>query len=167
LGYITETDVLQAQSSKAYVLGFNSYATPEAEELARTKEVTVKSFEIIYDYLDFVAKEAAKKLNPEIIRKETGRLKLLKIFRSEKDHIIAGAKVVSGEIFNKTKVDHYKNKKRIGQGTIDELQSGKEEVNQVVEGQEAGLKITGLRDPQPGDELVNFQEETKEKTIEL
>lgn len=167
LGYITETDVLQAQACEAYVLGFNSYATPEAEELARTKGVIVKSFDIIYDYLDFVAKEAAKKLSPEVTKKETGRLKVLKIFRTEKNHVIVGVKVVSGEVFNKTKIEHYKNKQRMGQGTIDELQSGKEQVNQVVEGQEAGLKITGLHDPQPGDELVNFQEETKEKKIKL
>jgi len=167
LGYITETDILNAKTSQAYVLGFNSYPTPEAQELARTKEVTTKSFEIIYDYLDFVAQEASKKLSPEVIRHELGRFKLIKIFRQEKDFVIAGGKVLTGEILDKSKVDIYRGKQKLGTGQIDELQAGKEPVNQVVEGQEAGLKLIGLSDVAAGDELVIFQEEEKERKIEL
>ena len=167
LGYITETDILNAEASQAYVLGFNAYPTPEAQELARTKGITTKSFEIIYDYLDFVAQEASKKLSPEVIRHELGRFKLIKIFRQEKDFVIAGGKVLTGEILDKSKVDIYRGKQKLGTGQIDELQAGKEPVNQVVEGQEAGLKLIGLADIAAGDELVIFQEEEKIRTISL
>jgi len=167
LGYITENDILNAEANDAYVLGFNSYPTPEAEEFARTKNITTKSFEIIYDYLDFVAQEASKKLKPEVIRHELGRFKLVKIFRQEKDFVIAGGKVLTGEILDKSKVDIYRGKQKLGTGKIDELQSGKEPVNQVLEGQEAGLKLIGLSDITAGDELVIFKEEEKERKIEL
>lgn len=60
VGYITESDIVRAEDVGAHVLGFNAYATSEAEELARSKGVTVKSFEIIYDLLNFVAEEASK-----------------------------------------------------------------------------------------------------------
>jgi len=48
---------------------------------------------------------------------------------------------------------------------IEELQAGKQQVTEVVEGQECGMELKGFVEIEPGDELVAFSEETKEKVV--
>ncbi len=165
LGYITEVDVLRAVDTGALILGFNAYATPEAEALARTHDIEIKSFEIIYDFLDFVSKQVSSRLSPEVIKTELGRFKILKVFRRDKDGIILGGKVVSGELTDKASLELLHGGVSMGTGSIIELQSGKETVTQVTEGQEAGIHVKGFEEIEPGDEFVVFDE--KEKTREI
>ena len=165
VGYITEKDIIRASNSNALICGFNASPTPEANELARTQKVTVKTFKVIYDLIDFVAEEASKRLSPEIIRTEIGRLKVLKVFRQDKDGIITGGKVVKGAITKTAKLTQYRGGTQLGEGVIEDLQSGKQSVTEVVEDQECGLQVKGFIEIEPGDELVAFTEEVKEKTV--
>lgn len=165
VGYITEKDIMLAAGSDALVCGFHAKPTPEAEELARTQNVNVKTFKVIYDLIDHVAAEASKRLTPDIIRTEIGRFKVIKVFRQDKTGIIVGGKVVSGSINSAAKLTQYRGSTQLGEGTINELQSGKEAVTEVVEDQEAGINVKGFVAVEPGDEFVVFTEEVKEKVV--
>ena len=165
LGYITEVDVLRAVDTGAIILGFNAQATHEAEVLARTHDIDIKTFEIIYDFLDYVNEKVSERLSPEILRTDIGRFKVIKVFRQDKDGIILGGKVISGELPETAQLELRRDKSVLGRGEIVELQSGKEKVTIVAEGQEAGLHVSGFEEVEEGDELIIFSETKKTRDI--
>jgi translation initiation factor IF-2 len=165
LGHITEADVLRADDSDALLLGFRAYPKSDAQELARAKKVILKNYDVIYDLLDYLAEYASSKISPETSREELGELKVLKIFRTENDVIVLGGEVTQGKIVVETKFEWISNGRAQGQGALKELQSGKEEVGEVVEGQQAGIKITNVGEIQPGDILKFYKEKEKKKKV--
>jgi len=165
LGNINESDVLRAEDTNSLLLGFSIRTSPESEVIARSKGITLKVFDIIYDLLDFVASEATSKLSPVINRINLGELKVLKLFRVEDKFIVLGGAVVLGKIKKESKFEWLSQGKVKAHGNIQELQSGKEEVSEVVEGQQAGLRVDNIGDIQPGDMLNFFEEQEKIKKI--
>ncbi len=167
LGLITDSDILMASGSDAIVLGFNTEVLTEAQELAASKKVDVKTFHIIYDLLDYLKQKCKEKIQPKMVRTEIGKATIAKIFRRENGFVIAGIRVKEGRIENKTNVDIYRGDKKIDSAFIDELQSGKQDVNEVVEGQEGGVKLADadIEEIQEGDIMVCFKEETEEVEI--
>jgi translation initiation factor IF-2 len=163
LGLINETDVLRADDSGALILGFNTYATTEAEELARTKTVQIKSSGVIYDLFDFLEETIGQQLQPEVAKNKIGRLKVLKVFRQEKDKMVLGGEVLDGKIVKGVKVEKDNNETQ-ETGELLELQSGKEVVSEVVVGQQAGLAIKGLTIT-PGEILSFYQEKEIKRKI--
>jgi len=161
LGNITEADVLEADSSNSIIYGFNIVVSPQIEELAREKGVNIKTYQIIYELADDAKNEAEKLLSPQIIRVDLGRVKVLAIFRTEKKSMIVGGQVTKGKIENEAKVNILRNKEKISEGTITQLQSAKQEVKDVAAGSECGISISGTTEIQEGDFLEVYKEEKK------
>ncbi len=64
LGSINESDVTQAEATKAVVFGFNVPIVPQAADLARTRRVFVQTYKVIYDLLDEAKKQMSTMLKP-------------------------------------------------------------------------------------------------------
>ncbi len=168
LGLITDSDILMASGVDALVLGFNTEIMPEAEELIVSKKVDAKVFYVVYDLLDYIKEKAKEVIKPKTVREDIGKAVIAKIFKTEGNSIIAGFKVKQDKVENKTKVEIVRDKKIIDTGFIEELQSGKQNVNEVVLGQEGGMKIVDLSDVediQEGDMVVCYKEVEQEVEI--
>jgi translation initiation factor IF-2 len=159
LGNITEGDVKRAQGANAKILGFNVKMAANIENLARDNEVDIKLFSIIYDLIEYVKTEMNLLVKPEFKRIVIGRIKILAIFRSDNKFQIAGGQVLSGEARSNSKVIVERNGEPILEGQIENLQSGKQEVNQVPSGNECGLKYVGKPILEINDELEVYEEE--------
>lgn len=159
LGYITEGDVKRAEDAGAKILGFNVRMSPAIENLVREKQVTVKIFSIIYDLIKFVKDEMQLLVKPEINRIDLGRLKVLAVFRTENNSQIVGGKVLDGILKNNSLVAVKRGDDFIVAGKLTRLQSGKQDVDQVEQDQEAGLKYEGKPLIVVGDILYVYQEE--------
>jgi translation initiation factor IF-2 len=159
LGYITEGDVKRAEDSGAKILGFNVRMSPAMETLVREKQVVVKIFSVIYDLIRFVKEEMQLLVKPEINRIELGRLKVLAVFRTESNSQIVGGKVLDGEIKNNSLIDVRRGDDFIVSGKLTRLQAGKQDVEQVGQDIEAGLKYEGKPIVAEGDILVVYREE--------
>ncbi|MFA7087842.1 MAG: translation initiation factor IF-2 [Patescibacteria group bacterium] len=159
LGYITEGDIKRAEDAGAKVLGFNVRMSPAIETLARERQVVVKIFSVIYDLIQFVKEEMQLLVKPEINRVDLGRLKVLAIFRTENDSQIVGGKVLDGVIKNDSLIDVKRGDDFIVSGKLTQLQAGKQNVGQVEQDQEAGLKYEGKPVIEVGDILEVYQEE--------
>ena len=160
LGYITEGDVKHAEDSGAKIVGFNIRMSPAIEILIRERKVTVKIFSIIYDLIKFVKEEMQLLIKPEINRVDLGRLKVLAIFRTETNMQIIGGKVLDGVLKNDSLIEV----KRAGDnlvclGKLTRLQSGKQDVVEVLKDQEAGLRYEGKPLVLVDDILVVYKEE--------
>ncbi|MCF7795036.1 translation initiation factor IF-2 [Patescibacteria group bacterium] len=165
LGNINESDIKKADDSDAIILGFNVGVNNEIQEHIREKNIRVEMFSVIYDLIEFVKDEMQKLVVPEIVRKDIGKIKVLKIFRTESKNQIIGGKVIEGEAQNNAKVEVIREGKFESQGQITQLQSGKQDVDKVETGQECGLNFAGQPVVQEGDVLELYKEESIKVTL--
>lgn len=167
LGNITESDVLQAEAiinnqhedSMTVLVGFNVKSSPGVEILAKEKNVDIKIYYVIYEFLNEIEENIKRMAKVEMIKKETGKLSVLAIFKTEKEGMIIGGKVLSGKISKGEDVEVVRGKEVLATGGIENLQSGKEQVNFVKEGQECGMYYKGDPIIKEGDQLVFYTEE--------
>jgi len=162
LGNITDADIRRAIDTGAQVFGFNVFATPEAAELARDQAVAIRVYKIIYDLLDAVRAELLKLMPKEMVRTTLGKLKVVAIFRTERDEQIVGGVVTDGTIYKDAKVEIIRGGEAVAPAKLLELQCGKQEVKEVGSGRECGLKIKTKEKAQIGDVLEFYKEETRE-----
>jgi translation initiation factor IF-2 len=165
LGNVNESDIKRAGDSDAIILGFNVGVNNEIKEHIREKDIRVEMFSVIYDLIKFVKDEMQKLVAPEIVRKDIGKIKVLKIFRTENKNQIIGAKVTEGEAQNNAEVEVIREGKFEAQGQITQLQSGKQDVDKVELGQECGLNFAGQPVVQEGDELELYKKESIKVTL--
>lgn len=158
LGNITEGDIMKAEASGAIILGFNVKTPPTIQTLAREKKVTLNSYSIIYDLINDVKNEMENKLGTRIEKQEIGTLEVLAIFITEKGRQVVGGKVKSGELEADSIIEIMREKEFVGEGKLTKLQSGKQDVNKVEEGEECGIEYKGKTIIEEGDTLVVLKE---------
>ncbi len=167
LGNIMADDVTTAETANATLFAFNVTKTPIAQEMIQKTGVRFKEYKVIYDLFDEVKDELEKMLNPEFITTELGNLKVLAIFRTAKNSMIVGGRVESGKLFKDTKARIKRDGQIIGLGKISALQSGKQSVNELPEGNEGGVQYDGKVKIEEGDIIQCYKEEKKEKKLIL
>jgi translation initiation factor IF-2 len=167
LGNITESDVLQAEASGGVVMGFNVMPTKEAELLAQEKEVEVVSHKIIYNLLDDVKVRLQDLIPAEIIRTDLGKAEILKVFSADKTGQIVGARIKEGHAAINSQVVLFRGEQPLADGKVIQIQSGKNDVKEVRQGQECGIKVSFKATALAGDTLEFFTEEKKERKLQL
>jgi len=160
LGNISDGDIRRAETCGAKIIGFNVKIPANIQEQAREKGVSAKLYSIIYDVINDVVKDMEAALEPSIIRVELGRLKVLAVFRTDKDRQIVGGKILDGQAEKAAKIEILRNKELIGNGELVRLQSGKQDVNSCPAGEECGLEFKGKPLILEGD-ILNFHKEEK------
>ncbi|MCH7492561.1 translation initiation factor IF-2 [Patescibacteria group bacterium] len=161
LGNITDDDVLQSESSGSLIFGFNVKINQRAEELAKEKELPVRIYSVIYDLIDEVQKETDKLVTYETEAIELGRIKVLEVFRTEKNSMIIGGMVTKGKIIKDSMAKIIRDDEEIGTITITQLQKAQQEVNEVAAGTECGIQLKGTDNILQNDFIVVYKEEIK------
>ena len=160
LGNIAEGDIKRAEAANGKIIGFNVKTPPAMEELAREKNISIKSYSIIYDLINDIKEEMQKIVEPTFTRVDLGKLKVLAIFRTDKGGQILGGKIIEGKAEKKSLVDIYRDKEFIGSGELIGLQSGKQDVNICETDEECGLQFKGSGIIQEGD-VLHFHKQEK------
>lgn len=159
LGIITETDVLKAEATGAKILGFHVKPAAVVIDLAREKEVFIKSYEVIYHLIEDIKKDIFNLKEKDIVRKLIGKLAVLKIFRKENKNMIIGGRVEEGVITLCETVIITRRGQVVSSGSVKRLESGKQPVEKVSSGQECGLSFEGNPLIEVGDVLEFYEEE--------
>ena len=167
LGNVTDVDVLAAEASRALIVAFRVKNFPSAEELARNKKVEIGYYEIIYKLLEEIENRLKKLLLPQIVRTELGKIQILAVFRTEKNSMIAGGKILEGKVRAKTKAKVIRAGEFIVMGELAELRSGKQMVAEAVKGEDCGFKFIGEPVIKEHDVLEIYQEEVKERQLQV
>jgi len=160
-GLISENDVQMAYTSGAKIFSFHADPTGSAAKLASQKAVKILSFDVIYELINELKRAIKTKVELEIIRRDLGRLKILKVFRTEKERQIVGGRVIEGEVVNNAKIEVLRNNEIIGRGRTDQLQKEKKNVEKGVIDDEVGILYIGSGKIQEDDILQFFIEEKK------
>jgi translation initiation factor IF-2 len=165
VGDISETDINSANAGNAIILGFNVGISGPVNQLAKRSDVEFKLYKIIYELLDDVRDWLSTLLPPEIIETEHARLKILGVFKTTKNMVVCGGKVLSGKIIPSLDIKIISAKKEIGLGKLDSLQKNKESAKEVVEGEECGLSVETKTPITLADELSFYSTETKARKL--
>jgi translation initiation factor IF-2 len=156
IGDIAESDVQSASAAGAIVLGFHVGINAAVNQQAKREGVEFKLYKVIYELLDDVREWLSSMLEPEIIVTENAKLQILGVFKTAKDKIICGGKVVSGKIVPDLEFKIMRKSKQIGTGKLLSLQKDKQAAKEVMQNEECGMEVSANKPIELGDELVFF-----------
>ena len=165
IGMITETDVTLAKASKALLIAFNVKPSKEAKKRAEKEKITISSFNIIYEVLDFIKSKMSGLLTPNVDEKIIGTAEILEIFKVSKVGKVAGSKVVDGEITQDSNARVIRDGSIIFNGKIGSIFREKNQTKQVSAGLECGITLKDYGDFQKKDIIEVYNSTVTERTI--
>ena len=163
VGTITEDDINLAAGSNALIIGFNVRPMPNVKQSAASKKVQIRLYRIIYDVTNDI--EAALKglLDPVYEEVVTGYLEVRELFKISKVGTVAGCYVTDGYISNTALVRLLREGIVIYEGKLATLRRFKDDVKEVKQGYECGVRIEGYNDLKVGDVIeASISQEVKQ-----
>ncbi len=157
VGGISESDINLAIASKAVIIGFNVRADANARKLAEGNGVDLRYYNIIYDAVDEVKAAMTGMLAPEQREEIIGSAEIRTVFVASKIGTVAGCMVMSGVARRNAKFRLLRQNVVIYTGEIDSVKRMKDDVREVAEGFECGIKLKNYNDIAEGDQLEFFE----------
>lgn len=155
-GAISESDVLLASASNAVIVGFNVPLTRQVEEMAEKEGVEIRTYKIIYELAEDIAKAVEGMLEPTEQEILSGQASVKKVFHLSDKSTIAGCFVLNGKMIRNSVAKVIRGGSIIFQGTILNLKRFKETVKEVKENTECGIQIDKFTDFQIGDIIQSY-----------
>ncbi|RYG91368.1 translation initiation factor IF-2 [Loktanella sp. IMCC34160] len=165
VGAITETDIGLAEASGAPVIGFNVRANAPARNAANQKGVEIRYYSVIYDLVDDVKAAASGLLSAEIRENFIGYASIKEVFKVSGVGKVAGCLVTEGVARRSAGVRLLRDDVVIHEGTLKTLKRFKDEVKEVISGQECGMAFENYDDIRPGDVIEIFEREEIERSL--
>ncbi|OGN02717.1 MAG: translation initiation factor IF-2 [Candidatus Yanofskybacteria bacterium RIFCSPHIGHO2_01_FULL_43_42] len=170
VGDITENDVKTAIATKADIIGFRVGVGQSVGQLAEKEGIWVQTFDVIYELIETIRKNMAGLLEPEISKVQLGKLKVLALFKKNAKSQIFGGRVLSGKTIRGAMGEVTRNEAKVSVGKIGQLQHNKEDVSEVKEGLEAGIRldiISGqpFEEVKEGDMVEIYEEEKTQRSL--
>ncbi len=158
VGPITETDIQLAAGSDSAVLviGFNIKVESKAAAVARSEGVEIKLFSIIYELIDQVKEAMAGQLDPESRETVVGHAEVRKVFELSRG-IVAGCMVTDGRITRTGRARVLRGRQPIYDGGLATLRRFTDDVKEVRNGLECGIKLGDFNDYEAGDIIECYQ----------
>ena len=158
VGNISESDVMLAAASQAVILGFNVKVDPAARRLAEQEGVDIRLYNVIYHLLEDVEKAMTGLLEPEKREVLLGRAEVRATFKVRQGRV-AGCYVTEGTIPRGANVRVWRGDTVVYDGRIASLRRYQEDVNEVREGYECGIRLDGFDDVKEGDIIEAYRVE--------
>ncbi|UUX94783.1 translation initiation factor IF-2 [Aquabacterium sp. J223] len=165
VGGITESDVNLAIASKAVIVGFNVRADAGARKLAENNGVDLRYYNIIYDAVDEIKAAMSGMLAPEQREEALGTAEIRVVFVASKIGTVAGCMVTSGLVRRNARFRLLRENVVIYTGEIDSIRREKDDVREVKEGFECGIKLKNYNDIKEGDQLEVFEVKEVARTL--
>jgi translation initiation factor IF-2 len=166
VGAITETDVGLAEASGAPIMGFNVRANASARNTANQKGVEIRYYSVIYDLVDDVKAAASGLLSAEIRENFIGYAQIKEVFKVTGVGKVAGCLVTEGVARRSAGVRLLRDNVVIHEGTLKTLKRFKDEVKEVLSGQECGMAFENYDDIRPDDVIEIFEREEIERKLD-
>ena len=165
VGGISESDVNLAIASKAVIIGFNTRADAGARKLAEGNGVDLRYYNIIYDAVDEVKAAMEGMLAPEQKEEVIGMAEIRTVFVASKIGTVAGCMVTAGQVTRNARFRLLRDNVVIYTGELESLKRMKDDVREVKEGFECGIKLKNYNDIKEGDQLEFFEVKEVARTL--
>ena len=157
VGGISESDINLAIASNAVVIGFNVRADVGARKLAEGNDIDIRYYSIIYDAVDELKTAMSGMLAPEQKEEVIGTAEIRTVFVASKIGTVAGSYITSGVVRRDAHFRLLRDNVVIYTGEIESVKRMKDDVREVKEGFECGIKLKNYNDIREGDQLEIFE----------
>lgn len=165
LGNISDADVLRADTAHALLMGFHVIPTPRAADVAKSKQVSIHTYTVIYELLNDLKREMEALLPIEVVETVVGRMKVLAVFNKDKRGMVVGGRVLDGVIRKGGTVRALRGEAKVADGTVLTVQQQKQAVTEATRGNECGIRFEGGTDIAVDDMIECYTSE--ERRIQL
>jgi translation initiation factor IF-2 len=164
VGPISESDVLLASASDAVIIGFNTKVENKALAVSKREGVQIKLFSIIYELLDQVKESLLGMLDPLTREKVIGHAKVKQVFDLSRG-VVAGCVVTDGRIDRKARARVVRRGQSVYDGNVDTLKRFKDDVGEVRNGLECGIKLGHYTEYEEDDVIECYELEKVAQTL--
>jgi translation initiation factor IF-2 len=166
VGGVNESDVSLAAASGAVIAAFQVVPDDRAAALADREGVEIRRYSIIYEVMDSIRQRLEGMLKPEQREVMTGRAIVLQTFKISRTGTIAGCRVLNGTIERNNRMHVIRQQTLVSTFGIASLRREKDDVREVREGMECGIRLEGFNDIKEGDLLESFRIEQVKRTLD-
>ena len=157
VGQISETDVNLAATADAIIIGFQVRPSVGARKMAETEHIDIRLYSIIYDAINELKDAIEGMLAPETQEKIVANLEIRETFKISKVGTIAGCICLDGKIQRNHNVRVIRDGIVVYTGKLASLKRFKDDVKEVVSGQDCGLNIENFNDIKVGDIVEAYE----------
>ncbi len=153
VGGIVLSDVDLASATESLIIGFNVRPDSQARNMAQSKGIDVRTYNIIYELLDDIAEAVLGQMTIKTEEAIIGMVEVKTTFRAPKVGVVAGSIVSEGKVEIDSKARLLRDGVVIYEGTIVSLRRFKDNVEVVNEGLECGIGLSDFKDIKEGDTI--------------
>ncbi len=165
VGGVTESDVTLAEASGAVILGFNVRAHKEARSLAEQNGTEIRYYNIIYNLVDDVKDAMSGLLAPNLREEMLGNATILEVFNISKVGKVAGCRITDGNVQRGAQVRLIRDNVVVHEGKLSTLKRFKDEVREVVSGQECGMAFESYQDMRQNDVIECYLVHSEKRSL--
>jgi translation initiation factor IF-2 len=172
IGAITEGDVQLALAApeSTLIVGFNVVPDDRAKALADEKAIQIRQYDIIYKLTDDLRAAMEGKLKPREEVVHLGRAIVRETYKISRVGTVAGCYVTQGVIERSARIRVIREGVVIyppadRTASLDSLKRFKDDVRDVREGFECGIKVAGYDDIKVGDVIEAYRVEQVQRTL--
>nr|YP_010197389.1 translation initiation factor 2 [Gracilaria domingensis]UAD85396.1 translation initiation factor 2 [Gracilaria domingensis] len=164
LGVVSSTDLDLAFNTQALIIAFNINIATNILNAAEKLNVHLCKFVLIYDLIDYVKNYMLDLIDPEYDKLLIGQAKVQTTFFVNKG-TVAGCIVKSGKLKKNALINVYREDQLIYEGVLDSLKRMKDDVEEVVTGNECGIMCKDYSLWQPKDLIEVYELYEKSKIL--
>ena len=153
VGGIVLSDVDLASATDSLIIGFNVRPDTQARNMAQSKGIDVRTYNIIYELLDDISEAVLGQMTIKTEEAIIGMVEVKTTFRAPKVGVVAGSVVSEGRVELDAKARLLRDGVVIYEGTIVSLRRFKDNVEVVNEGLECGIGLSDYKDIKEGDTI--------------
>ncbi|MBR1798604.1 MAG: translation initiation factor IF-2 [Bacteroidales bacterium] len=157
VGQISENDVMLAMTADAIIIGFQVRPSVGARKMAETEHIDIRLYSIIYDAINELKDAIEGMLAPETQEKIVANLEIRETFKISKVGTIAGCMCLDGKINRQSSIRIIRDGIVVYTGRLASLKRFKDDVKEVVSGQDCGLNIENYNDIKVGDIVEAYE----------
>lgn len=152
-GSVTESDITLAKVSNAIIIGFNIKQDGKIQKIAEKENIDIRHYTVIYDAINDVEDAMKGMLKPVYKEEMIGTVEVRHMFKITNVGAIAGSYVKSGKVVRNAMVRVYRADEEIANLKVESLKREKDDVKEVKEGYECGIKLDDMSNIKEGDIL--------------
>ena len=156
VGSITRSDVKNAAAGGAIIVGFGVKNDNGAQAEAKSKQIKIVHYQIIYELIDAITEEMVSMLDPEYKENKIGAAEIRAVFAIATGSV-AGCLVVEGRVTKGAHARILRKNEVVFDSKISNLRRVKDEVKEVRAGTECGINLERYNAYREGDIIEVYE----------
>ncbi len=162
VGAISESDVLLASANKTIIVGFNVRPDATAKKKIEKENIDLIVNNIIYKIIEQIEDSMQGMKEKKYTEDVIGNAVVQEVFKISGVGKVAGALVTEGKITKESNMRLVRDGVVLYDGEIGQLKRYKDDVNEVINGQDFGVSFANYSELKKGDELEAYKLEEVE-----